>query len=103
MDFSATEYRVIRDEIFRDTTVDLDGNAFVDCSIIGCEIVFRGEAPFAWWQTQLDNNRLRIEGRARMVMSMLARMLPENADLIAIAEQLRTERLRTERLPDTAQ
>ena len=85
MNFEDAPLTAIEGKQFLDETIDLDGKWFVRCRLERCEMIFRGERPFAFTNCHLDAPRVRIEGRARMVLAQLAGLLDDNS-LVALAQ-----------------
>ena len=91
MNYEGLSYIPITGEVLRDGTVDLDGKWFAECRYEGCELIFRGEAPFGHAGTKFERCRIRLEGRARMTLSVLGRFLTTDA-VVGLIDQLVAER-----------
>lgn len=80
---------IVEGREFIGETVELDGNDYVGCRIIGCEIVFRGEAPFSYQGTEITDCRLLLLDRARMVVAVLSAMFRDHLDDGSLLDVLR--------------
>jgi len=45
----------IREKTFKNETVELDGNAFIDCTFDNVTLKFDGQAPFRFTNSHFDN------------------------------------------------
>ena len=90
MDFDNFPYTVIKGDRRSNDVVELDGKWFTECRYVGCELIFRGERPFVHMHSDFLDAKWLFEDRARMVLSQLARMFPDE-ELLKIMHQLRDE------------
>lgn len=82
----------VRDHVFENCRVDLDGNLFERCRLENCQLVFAGKAAFAFVACDLVGTiTIVLEDRARMVMGMLAELCGDDA-LLSFAADLRESR-----------
>src|SRR5271154_4823577 len=49
-------YNQIRQSTFKDQTVTLDGNEYVDCTFINVTFKFDGQAPYRFTNVHFENN-----------------------------------------------
>lgn len=92
MDFSAYAYTSVYGRDFEGQTVDLDGNFYTRCRFVGAHLVFRGEAPFCHANCEWDSagTKVIVDGRARMIMAVLAGLLTDDS-LLALATAVRND------------
>lgn len=76
----------VRDKLYCDTTVHLDGYWFTDCTFDNCTLLFSGEKPFGYDRTvKIDNCRFAITGVAELAIKTVFEMVgPEILVALAI-------------------
>lgn len=77
MNFDDKLFEVVSGQRLVGEDVELDGRWFTKCSYETCELIFRGEKPFGYAETQFRDCRFRLDDRAAMVAFSLARMFPD--------------------------
>jgi hypothetical protein len=60
----------IQDQIFRNSTVRMDGKLFVHCTFEGCALCYGGERC-EWEGTTFTNCRLTLDGAANNTIQLL--------------------------------
>jgi hypothetical protein len=63
-----------RNQRFEDTTVDLDGNAFVGCTFTRCKLRFRGTAPPSIMNCSFNSSGWAFDGAAGLTVEFLHQM-----------------------------